>query len=129
MEAVDNANLISNMRRGRVPSGDRFRALCDVLGLESDVGPPRAGRLLGEERLGVGVELAERALAANAPELDHVDKARPVVAVYGLLGVTCAAANAARVRSTPHGVLPTRNPEKPEVEGPGGVRGEGGRRR
>ena len=64
MEAVDNANLISNMRRGKVPSVDRFRALCEVLGLEFYVGPPRAGRLLEEERLGVAVELAERALAA-----------------------------------------------------------------
>ena len=98
MEAVDNANLISNMRRGKVPSVDRFRALCEVLGLEFYVGPPRAGRLLEEERLGVAVELAERALAASARELDHADKARLVVAVYELLGESRAAANAARVR-------------------------------
>jgi len=40
--ATGTPELVRDMRRGRVPSVARFRALCDVLNLEFYVGPTRA---------------------------------------------------------------------------------------
>ena len=42
LEAVGSDQFIRNLRRGRVPPVDKLRALCDVLGLEFYIGPPRA---------------------------------------------------------------------------------------
>ena len=42
MEAVGTPELIRDMRRGRVPSVERIRALCEVLNLEFYVGPREA---------------------------------------------------------------------------------------
>ena len=41
IRATGTAELIRNMRRGRVPSVERFQALCNVLKLEFYVGPTR----------------------------------------------------------------------------------------
>ena len=41
IEAVGNDQLIRNMRRGQVPSVEKFRSLCRVLGLEFYVGVTR----------------------------------------------------------------------------------------
>ena len=98
MEAVGSPELITNMRRGRVPSVERIQALCDVLGLEFYVGPPREDLLLDEARLAFAVETAERGLAASDEELSYAEKARFLIAVYQLIGGTQAPANAARVR-------------------------------
>ena len=42
--ATGMPDLVRNLRRGRVPSVERFRALCDVLNLEFYVGPMRSQR-------------------------------------------------------------------------------------
>ncbi len=43
LEAAGTPELIRMMRRGHVPSVTRMRALCDTLGLEFYIGPPRWG--------------------------------------------------------------------------------------
>ena len=111
MEAVGSPELITNMRRGRVPSVERVQALCEVLGLEFYVGPPREGLLLDEDRLALAVETAERGLAASDEELSHAEKARFLIAVYQLIGATQAPANAARVREIIDVIRRTRRPD------------------
>ena len=77
MEAVGSPELISNMRRGRVPSVDRFRALCRVLGLEFYVGRPREAVEVDEQRLELALEAAERGLSmSSGREMDFPDKAQ-----------------------------------------------------
>ena len=98
MEAVGTPELISNMRRGRVPSVDRFRALCRVLGLEFYVGRPREAVEVDEQRLELALEAAERGLSMNGREMDFPDKARLIAAVYQLIGKERGPADAARVR-------------------------------
>ena len=41
IDAVGTPDLIREMRRGRAPSVDRLRALCEVLDLEFYIGPKR----------------------------------------------------------------------------------------
>ena len=100
IEAIGTPNLIMNMRRGRVPSIHRLRALCDVLGLEYYVGRPRTVRSaeFDVDRLALALD----AVAAGFPDADlrlsvH-DRAQLLVAVYSLLGHGDAPASAARVR-------------------------------
>ena len=100
IEAIGTPNLIMNMRRGRVPSIHRLRALCDVLGLEFYVGRPRTvrGAEFDVERLALAIE----AVGAGFPDPDRRlslhDRAQLLVAVYSLLGESDASAGAARVR-------------------------------
>lgn len=98
MQAVGNPDMIRGLRRGRSPTADRLRALCEVLDLEFYVGPRRDPDPLDERRLELAVETAERGLAASGQTLSHADKARFLVAVYQLIGEEHAPANAARVR-------------------------------
>ena len=98
MEAVGNPDMVRGLRRGRAPTVDRLRALCEVLDLECYVGPRRNPDPLDERRLELAVETAERGLAASGQTLSHADKARFFVAVYQLIGEEHAPANAARVR-------------------------------
>ena len=95
--AGDSPELVRGMRRGREPSVTRFRALCEVLGLEFYVGPPRDSLPLDERRLELAVETAERGLAASGQTLGHADKARFFVAVYELIGEHRGPANAVRL--------------------------------
>ncbi len=81
MRAVGTPELIHNMRRGRVPSVERVKALCEVLGLEFYVGPPRAAAPVDTGRLGRALEITEQALAATARHMSHSDKAQAVSAV------------------------------------------------
>ena len=100
IEAVGTPNVIMNMRRGRVPSIHRLRALCDVLGLEFYIGRPRTVRGVDfdVERLALALD----AVAAGFPDADRRlslhDRAQLLVAVYSLLGESAASASAARVR-------------------------------
>ena len=100
IEAVGTPNLIMNMRRGRVPSIHRLRALCEVLGLEFYVGRPRSvpGAEFDAERLAFALD----AIAAGFPDADRRlsvhDRAQLLVAVYALLGGRDASTSAARVR-------------------------------
>ena len=100
IEAVGTPNVIMNMRRGRVPSIHRLRALCDVLGLEFYIGRPRTvrGAAFDVERLALTLE----AVSAGFPDADRRlsvhDRAQLLVAVYALLDGSDASASAARVR-------------------------------
>lgn len=97
IEAVGAPELIRDMRRGRVPSVERFRALCNALDLEFYVGPPRDRNPVDSQRLERAVETAENVLHAAGRKLTHSEKARVVSMVYDLIGDEAGYANARRV--------------------------------
>lgn len=113
MRAVGTPELIRDMRRGRVPSVERFRALCDVLGLEFYVGPQRSGSLLQPHQLEQAIEAAESVIAATGRKMTHAQKASVVSTIYCLIGEGTARANAARIIKLVETVTGTRsdNPE------------------
>ena len=98
IEAVGNDQLIRNMRRGQVPSVEKFRSLCRVLGLEFYVGPPREVGTVEEERLKHAIETTEQTLRDEGLELDPGDKAQVLAAVYDLIGQERSPATVARVK-------------------------------
>ena len=97
LHAVGTPELIHDMRRGRVPSVERFRTLCQALELEFYVGPPRDGGRVDAVRLSRVLEITERALASTGRTMSHADKARAVSAVYDLMSKRRAQANATRI--------------------------------
>ena len=86
MMAVGTPELIRDMRRGRVPSVERFRTLCEVLGLEFYVGPPRSESPLEPERLERAIEYAEKMNDRSPNGLTHAERARIANWVYALMG-------------------------------------------
>lgn len=86
MMAAGTPELIREMRRGRVPSVERFRSLCQVLDLEFYVGPARGRTSVDSERLERALETTERALTSTGRTMGLTDKARAVAAVYDLIG-------------------------------------------
>ena len=87
MMAVGTPELIRDMRRGRVPSVERFRALCEVLGLEFYVGPPRDNESLTDlRRLKQAIQVTESVLALTPRSVTHEQKAEVVFATYHLIG-------------------------------------------
>ena len=99
LRAVGTPELISEMRRGRVPSVERIRSLCQVLDLEFYVGPPRDERPVDTERLERAFETTERVLALTGRSMRLAEKARVVSSVYDLIGEGRARVNARRVVS------------------------------
>ena len=98
LRAVGSKELIHEMRRGRVPSVERFKALCDVLGLEFYVGAPRRPAPVDSARLVRALEAADHGLGLAARSMDSPGRARFVAAIYDLLGEDDAAAkNAERI--------------------------------
>ena len=97
MEAVGTPELIRDMRRGRVPSVERFRALCEALNLEFYVGPRRQTDSVEARRLERALEIAEQGLESIGRTMNRTDRARFVSAVYDLIGTDAESANAARV--------------------------------
>ena len=89
-----------NMRRGRRPTIDRLRALCDVLGLEFYVGWPRTvpGADLDVERLALALETVAAEFPRAETRLSVPDRAQLLVAVYGVLIENDPLAAAARAR-------------------------------
>ena len=85
MEAVGTPELIRDMRRGRVPSVERVRALCEVLDLEFYIGPRRAKDSVDVPRLEQALQTADQVLAEIGRELGRADKARAVSTVYDLI--------------------------------------------
>ena len=85
MHAVGTPELIHDMRRGRVPSVERFQKLCRALELEFYVGPPRDSGYVDAVRLSRALATTERALASTGAGLSHMDKGRAVSAVYELM--------------------------------------------
>ena len=98
LEAVDSPELIRDMRRGRLPSVERLRALCDVLDFEFYIGPRRPAAIIDERRLEDALEAAERTLKTNTIDLAPREKARAVAAIYELLDREREPATAARMK-------------------------------
>ena len=86
MMAVGTPELIRDMRRGRVPSVERFRALCEVLGLEFYVGRPRSESPLVPERLERAIEFTEKMNDRSPNGLTHAERARIASSAYALMG-------------------------------------------
>ena len=97
IEAVGHGELIRDMRRGRVPSVDRIRSLCDVLRLEFYIGPEREPASVDDRRLELALETAERGLKTSGQTLSNADKARYIASIYDLIGKERSAASVARV--------------------------------
>ena len=93
LEAVGSDQLIKNLRRGRVTSVDRFRALCEVLGLEFYVGPPRSIGSVDQNRLQDALETTEDTIRERELELESRDKAAAIAAVYELIGEESSPSN------------------------------------
>ena len=100
IEAPGSPGLIMDMRRGRMPSVERLQALCEVLGLEFDVGRPRTvrGADLDVERLILALEALTDGFPDAEKSLPTHDRAQLLVAVYALLGEPDAAVGAVRAR-------------------------------
>lgn len=97
IEAVGNAALVKRMRSGEVPTVNSLAALCETLDMDFYVGRRRDPAPVDEERLGLAVQTALRAIESSGHSLGHAEAARLVVAIYQLIGSE-GAANAARVR-------------------------------
>ena len=79
-----SSELIRNIRRGRMPSVERLRTLCEVLELEFYIGPKRESGAIDEARLREAVVSTERTLAAHAIALEPEARARRRIADGGL---------------------------------------------
>ena len=91
--------FIRNLRRGYVTSIEKFRNLCEILGLEFYVGPMREPGAVDERRLEQAVLTLERVLLETGYVLDPEDKARAVAALYALNLDQRSPAAAARVKT------------------------------
>ena len=98
MMAVGTPELIRDMRRGRVPSVERFRALCEVLGLEFYVGRPRSEWLPEPDRLELAIMAAENASEISRHTLTHAEKARVASTVYELIDMGPVGSDKAAMR-------------------------------
>ena len=97
MHAVGSPQLIHDMRRGRIPSVERFQKLCEALELEFYVGPPRDGGHVDAARLSRALATTEQALASTGRRMSHMDKATAVSAVYDLMSRGRGQASEARI--------------------------------
>ena len=98
--AIGSPNLVSNLRRGQVPSVPRLRALCDALGLEFYVGRPRRdprGRF-DVDRLAIAIEAVKAGFPDADSRLPPHDRAQLLVAVYDVLEGPDVSGSAERVR-------------------------------
>ena len=84
MQAVGTPELFHDIRRGRVPSVERFRTLCQAL------------------------ETTDRALASRGRRMGHADKAQAVAAVYDLMGRRRAEASTTRIAQLIEAVAKSR---------------------
>ena len=113
IEAVGNDQLIRNMRRGQVPSVEKFRRLCEVLGLEFYAGKPREFGTVDGERLREAIEATEQTLREEGVVLEPGDKARVLAAVYDLIGQERSPQTLSRVRQLIAGITAgTRGPRR-----------------
>ena len=76
--------FIRNLRRGYVSSIEKFRNLCEILGLEFYVGPKREPGAIDERRLERTIATLERVLLEKGFVLEPEDKAGAVAALYAL---------------------------------------------
>ena len=111
VEAVGSPDLVRDMRRGFVTSVEKFRALCDVLGLEFYVGPPRKDHAVDEQRLEVAIETAVRTLRDTGIALDPSEEAQVIASVYHLIGPQRSPATTARVKRLIAALTSTKQPQ------------------
>ena len=90
-------DLVRNIRRGRMPSVERLRALCEVLDLDFYIGPRRSAGAVDGRRLREAIASTERTLRSHRSTLEPEAKADAVAAVYDLLDRERAPATAERV--------------------------------
>ena len=100
MRAVGTPELIRDMRRGRVPSVERFRALCEVLDLEFYVGPHRDEQPVDTCRLEQALDAADRVLVTMERKMTRTEKSRVVSAIYDLIGTGTGNGDEGRGRTT-----------------------------
>ncbi len=93
-----SAEFVRNLRRGHVTSIVKFRALCEVLGLEFYVGPVRNAGAVDERRLERAIVVLERALRDSDFVLAPESKAGVIAAIYEFVGAENSAATTARVK-------------------------------
>ena len=100
IEATGAAHLVARIRRGQDPSVSRLLALCEVLGLECYVGPPRTvrGTDLDVRRLALALEAVMAGFPDSDSRLMLHDRAQLLAAVYSVIDERDAPASAARVR-------------------------------
>ena len=98
MVAVGSPDYVRDVRRGRLRHVEKFRSLCEALDLEFYVGPRRLPGALDDGRLEVAVDTAVRAVKEAKVELESVELAHAIAAVYDLVGGDEAPANAHRLR-------------------------------
>ena len=91
-------DLIRNIRRGRMPSMERLKVLCEVLDLDFYVGPGRQAGAIDVGRLREAIASTERTLGAHGIALQLEARADAIAAVYDLLDRDRAPATAERVR-------------------------------
>ena len=91
-------DLIRNVRRGRMPSLERLKALCEVLELDFYVGPRRRAGAVDVGRLREAIASTERTLGAHGLVLELEARADAIAAVYDLLDRERAPATAQRVQ-------------------------------
>ena len=91
-------DLIRNIRRGRMPSLERLKALCEVLELDFYVGPRRRAGAVDVGRLREAIASTERTLGAHGLVLELEARADAIAAVYDLLDRERAPATAQRVQ-------------------------------
>ena len=98
LDAVGSEEYIRSLRRGRVHGIEKFRTLCERLGLEFYVGPPRGVGQVDERRLQEALVASRELLDEARVELADPAHARVVAAVYDLLGEERSPATTARLR-------------------------------
>ena len=91
-------DLIRNIRRGRMPSMERLKALCEVLDLDFYVGPRRQAGAIDVRRLREAIASTERTLGVHGIALQLEARADAIAAVYDLLDRDRAPATAERVK-------------------------------
>ena len=84
--AVGSPDYVRDVRRGRLRQVEKFRSLCEALGLEFYVGPPREFNSLDERRLEVAVDTTVRAVREANVELEPSELAHAIAAIYELVG-------------------------------------------
>ena len=114
LDAVGSAEFIRDIRRGRLRQVEKFRTLCEALGLEFYVGPPRDWKSVNERRLEVVVETTERILASTGIDLDPTERASAYVAIYELIGDEEAPTNTDRVERLLRVIAGGRQRSEPE---------------
>ena len=95
--AVGSPEYVRDVRRGRLHHVEKFRQLCEALDLEFYVGPRREFSSLDERRLEVAVDTTVRAVKVANVDLEPVELAHAIAAIYELVGEDKAPANAHRL--------------------------------